>query len=136
MTAFHDALVKYIALRRALGTRLQEPAVTLGHFVEFLEHEGAEYITTDLALRWAMQPTKVQPATWARRLSMVRGFASWLSLFEPQTEIPPRRLLKAHYRRKKPHNFTDQEVGQLMTAASRLHSPTGLRSLTYMTLIG
>lgn len=136
MTALHDALAKYVALRRALGTQLREPAVSLEHFVDLLDREGAEFITTEIALRWARQPTAAQPATWARRLSLVRGFAAWLSLFDPRTEVPPRRVLEARYRRKKPHIFTDQEIEQLMAAASRLHSPTGLRALTYATLIG
>jgi hypothetical protein len=30
MSALHHALAQYIAVRRALGTRLAEPAVTLG----------------------------------------------------------------------------------------------------------
>ena len=55
MSALRDALVQYVALRRALGTQLQEPAVTLVHFLEFLEREGAQFITSELALRWAME---------------------------------------------------------------------------------
>jgi integrase len=136
MSALHDALVEYVALRRALGTQLREPAVSLEHFVELLEREGAEFITTELALRWARQSTAAQRATWARRLSMVRGFAAWLSLFDPRTQVPPRGLLEARHRRKRPHIFTDQEIEQLMATASRLHSCTGLRALTYVTLIG
>src|SRR5579863_8302489 len=99
----HDALMQYVALRRALGTQLKEPARTLGHFVEFLDREGAEFITSELALRWAMEPKPVQRATWARRLGMVRKFAFWLSTIDPRTEIPPRRLLAARRWRNKPH---------------------------------
>ena len=72
MTALRRELRQYIALRRALGTRLQEPAATLERFLDFLEREKAEFITADLALRWAMQPQGVQRATWARRLGMVQ----------------------------------------------------------------
>ena len=39
MTAIRDALAQDVALRRALGTQLQEPAMTLVHFLEFLERE-------------------------------------------------------------------------------------------------
>src|SRR5713101_2343051 len=132
----HDALTQYVTLRRALGTQLQEPARTLVHFVEFLEREKAEFITSELALRWAMQPKLVQRATWARRLGMVRRFASWLSTVDPRTEVPPPRLLAARRRRNKPHIFTEQEIGRLMGEAARLTSPTGLRAMTYATLIG
>jgi integrase len=136
MSSLRDSLIQYVAIRRALGTQLREPAVTLGYFVEFLEREGAEFITTALALRWAMEPERVQRATWARRLTMVRRFATWLSAVDPRTEVPPRRLLEVRRRRKKPHIFTDEETVRLMAEASRLPSPTGMRALTNVTLIG
>jgi integrase len=136
MSALRDLLPQYVAFRRALGTKLQEAATTLGRFVEFLEREKAEFITSELALRWAMQPQGVQRATWARRLDMVRRFASWLSTVDPRTEVPPRRLLAARRRRNKPHIFTEYEIELLMVEAARLTSPTGLRATTYVTLIG
>jgi len=136
MSAIREALVQYVAVRRALGTKLQEPALTLEHFVDFLERERAEFITTELALRWAIEPKLVQRATWARRLSMVRGFAAWLSAVDARTEVPPRRLLDARRRRKAPHIYTDQEIERLMLEASGLPSRSGLRALTYSTLIG
>jgi integrase len=136
MSALRDALPQYVALRRALGTQLQEPARTLDQFLEFVEREGSEFITSELALRWAMEPKGVQHATWARRLSMVRRFAAWFSTIDARTEVPPHRLLAAHRRRNKPHIFTEREIGQLMAEAARLPSPTGLRALTYTTLIG
>jgi integrase len=131
-----EALVQYLAVRRALGTRLAEPEGTLGQFVNFLEGEGASRITTALALRWAMIPQGVQRATWARRLSMVRQFATWLNAFDPQTEVPPRRLLPGRRRRNRPHIYTDAETNLLMAQAARLGSATGLRPRTYTTLIG
>ena len=136
MSALSNALAKYVAVRRAFGTQFCEPAVTLGHFVDFLESQGAQFITTELALRWAQQPEGVQRATWARRLCLVRGFAVWLSGFDPRTQVPPRGLIEARHRRKEPHIFTDQQIEQLMVEASRLPSLTGLRALTYVTLIG
>lgn len=136
MINLRDGLRQYVALRRALGTKLQEPAITLGRFLDFLESEKAEFITSELALRWAMRPQGVQRATWARRLGMVRGFAAWFSTIDDRTEVPPRRLLAARRRRNKPHIFTEQEIGQLMTQTGQLDSPTGLRALTYTTLIG
>ena len=136
MKTLHDALAEYLTVRRAFGAQLREPAMRLGHFVAFIESEGAKFITTPLALRWACQPEWAQRATWARRLSMVRRFAAWLSAFDPRTEIPPRRLLEGRHRRRKPHIFTDGEIEQLMGAMAGLPSPTGLRALTYVTLIG
>jgi len=136
MSPLQEALARYVEIRRALGTKLVEAAATLAQFVAFLEREGSPRITIALALRWAMAPEGVQRATWARRLSMVRRFATWLSVIDPQTEVPPPGALPGRRRRRPPHIFTEAEVGRLMVEATRRRSRTGLRSLTYTTLIG
>src|SRR5262249_20824841 len=46
------------------------------------------------------------------------------------------RILTARRRRTNPHIFTEQEIGRLMAEAGHLASSTGLRALTYTTLIG
>ena len=136
MSSLHHALAEYLEFRRKLGTRLYEPGISLGRFVDFLEAEGGEWITAECAVRWATLPASVQPATWARRLGHVRGFARWLKATDPRNEIPDRGLLSARHRRKPPYIFTDLEVRRLMAEAARLRSLAGLRSLTYVTLIG
>ncbi|NUA27054.1 tyrosine-type recombinase/integrase [Cupriavidus basilensis] len=136
MSAIRDSLARYVAVRRALGATFYEPALALNHFVDLLEHEGAEFITTDLALRWATAPVLVERATWGRRLSQVRGFARWMNAIDSRNEIPPARLLSARRRRNPPHIYSDQEINLLMIQAARLRSRTGMRALTYSTLIG
>ena len=136
MSAIRDSLVQYVALRRALGSKFYEPGLALDHFVDLLEREGTEFITIDLALRWAMEPKLAQRATWGRRLSQVRGFAKWLNAADIRNEIPPKRLLDVRRRRNPPHIYTDLEIDQLMAQAARLRSPTGIRAMTYSTLIG
>ncbi|MHB8392266.1 MAG: tyrosine-type recombinase/integrase [Acidobacteriaceae bacterium] len=136
MSAIRDSLVQYVATRRVLGTQFYEPALALDHFVDLLEHEESEFITIDLALRWAMEPKHAQRATWGRRLSQVRGFAAWLSAIDARTEVPPKRLLDARRRRNAPHIYTEQEIERLMSEAARRPSRTGMRALTYATLIG
>ena len=93
MSTLRDALKKYLELRRNLGFQLRGVGGALRNFVAFTEREGVSYITTDLALRWAQEPPQAQPATWASRLRMVRGFAVWLSATERRTEVPPAGLL-------------------------------------------
>ena len=135
MKALRDALPEYLAIRRALGTQLKEAGVSLCHFLDFMEAEGAEVITLQIALRWAMLAADVQRATWARRLGHVRGFAAWRRSFDPRTEVPPDRMLAARRQRNPPHIYTEQEVLALMAGAARL--PKGkIRPWTYRTLLG
>ena len=136
MKCLRDALAAYVEGRRALGSQFRWPGSALRRFVDFLDHEGATFITTDLAVRWATEPAGVQRATRAARLSMVRRFAAWLSVFDPRTQVPPSRLLEARHQRNKPYIYTDREIASLMTEAARLSSPKGLRAQTPVTLIG
>jgi integrase len=129
-------LSEYVAARRALGTRLKEPAQTLRQFVRFLAHRKTRVITIQLALEWSQQSRDVQRATWARKLSMVRQFARWMSVIDPRHEVPPRRLLNVRHRRGKPHIYSNDEITRLMMEAGRLKSANGMRAVTMKTLIG
>jgi integrase/recombinase XerD len=131
-----QALTDYLSIRRRLGFQLREPETSLRNFVAFLQVEGASYITRELALRWAIQPMKVQPATWTWRLGMVRRFAVWHSAAEPRTEIPPAGLLPHRYRRKPPHIYSEEEIEKLLRRTQQLPSAKGLRDRTYTTLFG
>ena len=136
MTALAEALREYVALRRALGAEFTTDAATLRRFVEFAGREGVDVITTDIALRWATAPGRASARTRASRLGVVRRFAAWLSATDPRTEVPPKGLLPARLMRKPPYIYTDEEIVDIVEAASRLVSPTGLRALTFSTLFG
>lgn len=136
MKSLQHHLTEYVAARRALGTRLEEPAQTLRRFVKFLARKKARFITTQLALEWSQQSPGVQRATWARKLSMVRQFARWMNVIEPRHQVPPPRLLQVRHRRRKPHIYSDEEIARLMAEASRLKSSNGMKALTLETLIG
>jgi integrase/recombinase XerD len=136
MSELREALEEYIALRRSLGTKLQGADSGLRKFIAFAESEGALHITADLALRWARQSNGKEPGTWAGRLQMVRGFATWRSATDPQTEIPSKGLLPFRYRRKPPYIYSDEEIERLITAARELPSSKGMRGATYSTLFG
>lgn len=134
MSALSTALTEYLTIRRALGFKLHATGLCLDHFVRFAEAEGATFITRAMALRWATQPTQVSPTYWARRLGMVRQFARYCSALDARTEIPPADLLLAHYTRKPPYLYSDEEIARLIQAAEQLPSPRGLRAVTYATV--
>jgi integrase/recombinase XerD len=136
MSVLIKALKKYLRLRRNLGSKLEGADNILRDFVAFAKREGSSHIRTELALRWAQQPAHVQPATWAARLRLVRGFALWLSATDPQTEVPPADLLPYRYQRQAPYIYTDAEIAAIVRAAGRLVSPKGLRGRTYATTFG
>jgi integrase/recombinase XerD len=136
VSVLSSAVDEYLTLRRTLGFKLAAVGHDLQQFVGFAESEGAEWVTTDVALRWATQSAKASPAHWARRLGIVRQFAQYCSALDPRTEIPPPDLLPYHYVRQSPSLYRDEEIAALIEAAARLPSPTGLRAATYASLFG
>jgi len=136
MTGLQQALDDYLALRRALGFKLRRTGQALPGFVRFLEDQGADFITTELALRWAQEDPEAGPVTHADRLAMVRRFAAWRSAEDPRSEIPPLRLLPRRYQRPTPYIYSPQEVESIVSTALSLPSNRGLRAPTHSTLFG
>jgi integrase len=101
-----------------------------------MEKHRASYITQQLALKWAQQPSTVQPAEWARRLSFVRTFARYRSATDPRTEIPAEGLLPFRPKRARPYLYTDAEINALLRAALNLPPRRTLRPWTYHCLFG
>jgi site-specific recombinase XerD len=136
MSEMRKALNEYLAVRRALGFKLEKEGRLLQNFVDFLQRQEAAFITRDLAVRWAMDSPHGQPAWWASRLYMVRGFAKYRVGADPRTQIPLPGLLPPRYRRKSPYVYSDGEIGKLIGAAQQLRSPRGLRATAFSTLFG
>lgn len=136
MSRLQSMLDEYLAMRRALGHKLLLPGRLLQRFVAFADSAGADVITTELALKWAMQPAEAQPAQWANRLGMVRRFARYCSAIDPRTTVPSPDLLPHRYRRPTPYLYRDDQIIHLMQAARRLPCIIGLRPHTYATLFG
>ena len=136
MTALHQALEAYLALRQAMGFKVRDARSLLRRFVDFLEQQGATTITHELALHWATEPRTVQSAEWSRRLSVIRGFARYCSATDPRTQIPATGLLPYTPRRASPYLYSEAEIAQLLQAAALLPSATGLRAQTTVAAFG
>jgi site-specific recombinase XerD len=129
-------LEKYLELRHRLGFKLRGATFELRNFVRFAQQAKTAFITTKLALDWATQPTGCQPTRYGNRLSMVRGFAEYLSAMDPRTEVPPTGLLPDGYHRKTPYFYRDSEICRLVETVRKLPSPQDLRAVSQATLFG
>lgn len=134
MTAMTDHVQAYLRIRRALGFGLVAAERVLLRFAADLDARGQSQLTVDAALAWSTSPAGTPRRIAARRLSMIRQFALHLSALEPDTEVPPGRLLGAHPSRPAPCIFTPAQVQDLIRCASQLPSPVLAASFT--TLIG
>jgi integrase len=134
MSKLRQALDDYLALRRSLGYKLERAGRLLADFVGYLETAGADTITIDGALSWATQPSDADSSWWARRLSVVRGFARHLHAIDPIHEVPPAALLPGRKSRATPYLYANSDIIALMAAARGLRS--ALRAATFETLVG
>jgi integrase len=127
----------YLAARRELGFQLRIEGGELLRFARYADGSGHRGpITTEIALRWAQTAEKATPLYRARRLEVVRCFAKYQAAIEPDTEIPPAKLLGPAHRRTQPHIYSEVQIRGLLRLAGALRSPRGLRARTYVSLFG
>lgn len=128
------ALADYLSLRRALGYRLARPQTLLNQFLDYLEDADASTVTVQAALSWARMSADAGPSWRAYRLSVVRGFATYLHTLDPAHEVSGADLLPRRVQRATPYLYSDQDIAALIAAAQSL--PTPLRRATFATLVG
>ena len=130
-----EAVDGYIALRRGLGYRSVTQERALRAFGRYLNgHEGP--IPLESTLDWATCSSSSDPRNPARRLAMVRGLLRHLHALDGATDVPAPGLLGPTGHRSPPHVYSDAEIADLLTAASHLDPPGGLRPVCYVTLFG
>jgi integrase len=134
MNDLREALADYLTLRRALGYHLIRSEKLLNQFLDYLEHENAATITVAQALSWARLPSDATVNWWAQRLSVIRGFATYLYALDPRTEIPSPGLLPSRPSRANPYLYSEGEIAALLETTTCLR--TARRQATYRTLIG
>lgn len=131
MTALAEHVERYLAVRRALGYRLNHYGPLLASFVSYLENAGETTVTVKSAQEWVDQ---VRPSDPARLFTVVRAFATYMSGFDSATEVPPSWLAPAQVRRVRPYLYTKDQVEALIKAAQRLRPK--FWGQTMATLIG
>lgn len=134
MSALEGHLAGYLAMRRALGYKLERAGKLLPQLVSFLEAAGASTVTTEPAIAWARLPERARPQYWAQRLAIARGFAAYLQTVDPATEVPPSGVFPARRFRPAPYLWSEADVCRLVEQAGTLRPR--LRAATHATLFG
>src|ERR1035438_1905168 len=86
MSSLRAELVEYLAVRRALGYKLDTAERLLGQFIDYLDARGEQRITIDAAVAWAILPGG-HGGYHAHRLQTVRRFARYLHAADPEVQI-------------------------------------------------
>jgi len=132
MSLLETALGDYLAVRRAVGYRLDDDGRQLARFVADLDARGIDTVTVAIAVEWAAATPN--GGNGAHRLAAIRGFARYLQALDPTHEVPPPGVLPNRVRRAIPHLYSETDIAVLMTAARNLaRSPW---NVTIETVIG
>jgi integrase len=136
-SVLHVQLDAYLSIREALGFQMRAERTLLRDFVNFVESHGIGIpIRASLAVEWACAfSARRGPGGAAQRLSMARGFLTYLRATIPETEVPDRALV-ASFRRPKPYLFTPDQIRTLIQDAKKARPQSALRPHTLSTLIG
>ena len=129
-----QAIDTYLAIRRAMGFALTQAEGYLRNFVRFATARGDTHVVATTAIDWASL-TKSEAQRHYRLQTVIR-FARFMSAEDSRHEIPPHDIFCGRRQRPIPYIFSDDEIEQLMSAASRLGPPGSLRPHTYSTLFG
>jgi len=130
----NNEVERYVALRRALGSKLQGLARSLHLYARFAAERGDTLIRTATAEAWAALGT----SSHARylRLRQVARFARFVHADDPAHEVPSLLLRRSPYLRPLPYIYTPDEIGRLLAATGRLRRAYPLRRAVYQTLLG
>jgi integrase len=134
MSPLRQARRDYLAVRRALGYKLERAEKLLAQFLTYVEDRGEEHLRIATMVAWATLPGSADGGWSSHRLSVVRRFAAHLHAIDPATEVPPADLLPRRPGRATPYLYSDDDVAALIAAAAMLRTPH--RVATYQTLIG
>jgi integrase/recombinase XerD len=136
MSRFAQHAGEYLRLRRALGHELADAARLLPRFVAYLDAIDASAVTIEAALAWAQRPDAgPDTSVWARRMTVARGFARYMSGIDLATQVPPLGLVTFRKHWRPPFIYSEADVGAMMAAVPRL-IPSPLRAATFQTMIG
>jgi integrase len=115
--------------------RLRYDEGLLRSFLSRWQQHGCPWpIRADFAMDWVMTGSSVgHPYRDEHRLEAIRAFLQQVRTSDERTEVP-QACFRKRYRRRTPYIFADQEVVQLMEAASR--NRLTLRATTVAALIG
>jgi len=136
MKNLYKAVQDYLCMRRQLGFKLNTTEIVLKGFAAYAEQKKASYITSDLALEFAMKNRQSSRVRWAVKLGIIRRFALHLRMIDPRTQVPTPDLLPYTYQRRPPYIYSSSDIIKLLDSCENLPTNNPLRAQTYYTLFG
>ena len=118
-----DALSRFLAFKRAAGSRYDEEARALrvlDHFLTTTLNPDDPVITLDVVRGYVARRGEESETTRAHRLSLIRQVCRFLALEQPRTAVPAPRFLGIHRRTFVARVMSQEEGRRFLTACEHL----------------
>lgn len=128
---------EYISYKKGLGFKIKIESDELRRFASYtrsLNYKGS--LTIDIALKWVSSKPEYSRYYMTRRLEVIRTFGKYISIFDPNAQVPSKGLFGKCHGKVTPYIFTESEINILMQKALELLSPDGLRAIAISAAIG
>jgi len=130
-----DKAREYIQYKHDLGFKFRSQAYEVESFAKYADlNAKGNPLTTKLAIQWATTPLS-KKSYHATRLSVISGFAKFLIISDPRTELPPTGIFGSCFQRTPPYIYSYEEIARLMTT-SAYEKQKKINTFTFSTIIG
>ena len=129
---------RFIELRRLSGTDYSSQTRLLGYFDSFLvkQHPNESSITRHIIDDYLLSLSHLRPRVQFNRFCVVRQVCKYIAQTDPYCYVPGSMKCVTSSKVFHPYIFSEQEIENLLSAASTLLPPESLRPHTYQTLFG
>lgn len=128
MTSLRASMKNYLAMRRALGFKLERYEAYLLDFVAFMQRHHAQRITGKWIVQWVRENPSTDPCYQGLRFGAIRGFAIYHSAVDPRTQVPPADLIPHARGRNRFYLYSHDDVQRLL--AETLKHRVGATSIS------
>ncbi len=124
-SALATVLQRYVGMKRALGRQFDSATHALQSLDRLLAKESYPDLNAIAFAAWCKTQQHLTSGVRRVRMLEVHAFCIYRRRTEPECFLPDTQSFPPYHQRLRPHIFTEQEVSQLMDAASKLkHTPS------------
>ncbi|MCI0416671.1 tyrosine-type recombinase/integrase [bacterium] len=115
-------IVRYLALKRALGRDYDHESYVLRYLDSFLTRESQRKLTSEVFALWCKSLNHLMPGVRRSHMRIIRNFCLYQRRTEPRCFVPDELLFPAQHQVVQPYIFSQNDVWNLLQQARRLRS--------------
>jgi integrase len=127
---------EYITEKHGLGFKFESAASRLRKFAEYADKNApGKSLTVRLVMEWADTHVGIKNQTKKGIFCALRGFAQFLLLDDPYTQLIPKRITSGNPRHTAPYIYSTEEIYRIMSTEPDPF-PTRYKTLARTTILG